>query len=260
MSDLITSQELAAAQAPADQSASMLAIIARAAADPACDIDKMERLLQMQERMQANQAQAAFNAAMSQCQAEMGPISADAYNPQTKSRYASFAQLDKALRPIYTRHGFALSYGTEPAATGMVGVVCFVSHEAGHTREYRAAVPSDGLGIKGNQMMTATHAFGSGASYGQRYLVKLIFNVAVGDSDDDGQKAGGYEAPAKVTAEQAADLQEWADQVVTNPDAFLSWLRKGCKDQTITGLSDVPAVHYEAVRKRLQEMMKEKGQ
>ena len=38
---------------------SMLSVIARAAADPSVDLDKMERLMQMHERMQAKQAEAA---------------------------------------------------------------------------------------------------------------------------------------------------------------------------------------------------------
>jgi hypothetical protein len=50
-------------------------------------------------------------------------------------------------------------------------------------------MPVDGKGAKGNDVMTKTHAFGSGASYGMRYLLKMIFNVAVGEDDDDGNGA-----------------------------------------------------------------------
>ena len=36
--------------------------------------------------------------------------------------------------------------------------------------------------------MTKTHAMGAGMSYGMRYLLKMIFNVAVGEDDTDGNE------------------------------------------------------------------------
>ena len=50
-------------------------------------------------------------------------------------------------------------------------------------------MPADGKGAKGGDVMTKTHATGSAMTYGQRYLVKMIFNIAVG-ADDDGRAAG----------------------------------------------------------------------
>ena len=41
--------------------------------------------------------------------------------------------------------------------------------------------------------MTKTHAFGSGTSYGMRYLLKMIFNIAIGEEDDDGNAATGQD-------------------------------------------------------------------
>lgn len=179
--------------AQAAESTTILQVIQRAAADPQCDIEKMERLMAMKERMDAKQAEADFNAALSRVQAGMGRVEADATNSQTRSQYATYGKLDKAVRPVYTREGFSLSFSTEPAAEGMVGMVCYVSHSAGHTREYRALVPSDGKGAKGGDVMTKTHAFGSGTSYGMRYLLKMIFNIAIGEEDDDGNAATGQD-------------------------------------------------------------------
>lgn len=175
------------------ESTTILQVIQRAAADPQCDIEKMERLMQMKERMDAKQAEADFNAALSRVQAGMGRVEADATNSQTRSQYATYGKLDKAVRPVYTAEGFSLSFSTEPAPEGMVGMVCFVSHRSGHTREYRALVPSDGKGAKGGDVMTKTHAFGSGTSYGMRYLLKMIFNIAIGEEDDDGNAATGQD-------------------------------------------------------------------
>ena len=52
--------------------------------------------------------------------------------------------------------------------------------------------------------MTKTHAVGSAMSYGVRYLLKLVFNVAVGEDDDDGNTASGRPQPAAP-----AGFEDW---------------------------------------------------
>src|SRR5258708_30880683 len=122
---------------------------------------------------------------MNGAQAELGPVAADASNPQTKSRYASYPALDRAIRPIYAKHGFSLSFDTgEDAAPDHVRVVCYVAHRTGHKRSYHVDMPADVKGAKGGDVMTKTHATGAAMSYGQRYLLKLIFNIAVGEDRD----------------------------------------------------------------------------
>lgn len=185
----------------APEASTILSVISRAASDPNVDIEKLERLMAMKERMDAKEAETAFNGAMARVQSAMRRIVADKTNSQTRSNYASYGQLDRELRPLYTGEGLSLSFDTEPAPDGMVGMICYVSHEAGHTRTYRAAVPSDGKGAKGNDVMTKTHAFGSGTAYGMRYLLKMIFNVAIGiDLDDDDGNGASDPIPSKDQA------------------------------------------------------------
>jgi hypothetical protein len=203
-----------------------LAMIERAARDPAIDIDKLDRLLLMRERENARVAEQAFNAALAEAQTEMHPVATDSDNPQTRSRYASYAALDRAVRPIYAGRGFALSFNTADApGPEQARIVCDVSHVGGHTRRYHIDMAVDGKGAKGGDVMTETHAMGSGVSYGMRYLLRMIFNLAI-DQDDDGNAAGGRKKP--VTKQDQApvfnrlrgeldaitsvgDLQQWGD-------------------------------------------------
>jgi hypothetical protein len=143
----------------------------------------------------------------------MRPVAADASNPQTKSKYASYAALDSVLRPIYTKHGFGLSFDTgEGAPTGWVRVLCYVTHAGGHARTYHADMPADGKGAKGGDVMTITHAVGAAMSYGMRYLLKMIFNVAVGEDDRDGNAVQVVKQPAPDGYENwLIDLQATAD-------------------------------------------------
>lgn len=170
----------------------LLSLISNAASNPNVDIDKMERLLTMHQTMTAQQAEAEFNNAMAKVQSKMGRISTDASNSQTRSRYATYAKLDRALRPIYTEAGFSLSFGTDPSPNESILIVtCQVSHTtgdnglSGHTRKYSIPIPADGKGAKDNAVMTKTHATGSAVQYGMRYLLRLIFNIATTDDEDD---------------------------------------------------------------------------
>lgn len=210
---------------PADQSAALLTVIARAASDPSVDIDKMERLLAMQERVLERNAESAFNESMRGAQGEMRQVATDANNPQTRSRYATYAAIDAALRPIYTRCGFSISYGTGDAPEGYVRVIAYVSHVGGHTRQYKADMPADGKGAKGGDVMTKTHAFGAGTSYGMRYLLKMIFNVAIGEYDLDGNDpVQRPEVPAEL-------LQNARDAALQGTAHYRAWYSMLTKDQ-----------------------------
>ena len=60
-------------------------VIERAAMDPSFDVDKLERLVAMQEASQQRSADQQFNEALSKAEAEMSTISTNANNPQTRS-------------------------------------------------------------------------------------------------------------------------------------------------------------------------------
>jgi hypothetical protein len=176
--------------------------------DPNASVEKIERLMALWERTEARKAEAEFNTAMSAAQRDMRPVAADSYNPSTKSRYASYEALDRALRPIYTANGFGLSFSTGDTPLDLhVRVQCLVTHTGGHSRPYHIDMPADGKGAKGGDVMTKTHATGSAVSYGMRYLLKMIFNVAVGEDDDDGNRAADDHPRTEVPAPKGYD--EW---------------------------------------------------
>jgi hypothetical protein len=215
--------------------ANLLEIISRAASDPNIDVDKMARLMEMYERIQTKTAEAAFNDAMKACQAEMRPVATNAENEQTHSRYATYAKLDKALRPIYTKHDFSISYDTaDSPKPDHIRVLAYVAR-SGYTRTYRLDMPADGKGAKGGDVMTKTHAAGAAMSYGSRYLLKMIFNVAVGEDDTDGN-----EPEETITEQQAADLEALCTEVGARPDKFRELF---CKVKTF---DQILAKNYDA--------------
>lgn len=165
-----------------------LAFFERLARDPKASVEKIERLMALWERGEARKAEAAFNTAMTAAQQAIRPVITDEYNEQTRSKYPSYEALDAVARPIYTQHGFGLSFDTGYGAPpDSVRVLCYATHAGGHARTYHVDMPADGKGPKGGDVMTKTHATGSAMSYGQRYLLKFIFNIPV--KDDDGNAA-----------------------------------------------------------------------
>lgn len=234
----------------ADYSASLMQVIAKAASDPSVDVEKMERLFAMQERVQARESEMAFNAALNAAQAEMRPIAANASNPQTRSRYATFDKLDRVLRPIYTSHGFSLSFDEEDSPKEQhIRVVCHVSHTGGHTRTYRCDMPADGKGAKGGDVMTKTHAAGAAKSYGARYLEKGIFNVAVGEDDDDGNHS--MTRPDTVNDGQWTIITQLIE--ATGTDA-----RKFCEAYRIESVKALPQQAFAKAKAQLEKKLEAK--
>lgn len=232
-SDIEARREIEApAIVPVSESAAIFQIIERAARDPNVDVDKMERLYAMQERALSRHAEQAFNEAMKAAQSEMRTIGADANNSQTKSRYATYAKLDSVLRPIYTQHGFSVSFDEDDSPKqDHIRVLAYVAHEAGFTRTYRKDMPADGKGAKGGDVMTKTHAAGAAASYGMRYLLKGIFNVAVGDDDTDGNVS---DAGGSITQEQVKTLLALIEEVGAVTEKF-------CDVYQIDAVPDLPS-------------------
>lgn len=212
-------------------------------------VDQLERLMQMQERVRAEDARKAYNAAMNAAQGEMGRISTDASNPQTRSRYASYGQLDKALRPIYSRHGFAVTFNTGDGPDQHVRVLATVTHADGHERDYQADIPCDGKGPKGNDVMSKTHAAGSAMTYGQRYLLKLIFNVAIGENDDDGNGAASSDVNALISEAQCDELLALADEVGADKGRF-------CKFVGVESFAQITVANFAKARSLLNAKRK----
>lgn len=174
---------------PESDSARLLTMIERSASDPSVDVGKMERMFALYKEMIAAKELREFNAAMLRVQSAMPAVVRDSLNPSTNSKYAKLEKIQGVIAPLLEQNGFTISFGTDQShLADHYGVTCLVSH-GGHERLYRCDVPCDNLGMKGSPTKTKTHGFGSALSYGERYLLKLIFNVRLIGEDDDGNAA-----------------------------------------------------------------------
>lgn len=195
--------------------ATVLQVIERAASNPQVDIDKLERLLQMRERIQAQEAKAAYATALAALQPELPLIpergSIRNNSGTVQSRYALWEDVVQAITPHLSRHGFSLSFRTS-SADKSVTVIGVLAHRGGHSEETSLTLPLDTSGSK-----SPVQTFGSSTSYGKRYTASALLNLRTGERDDDGAAADGGEAQREANKpagydKWAADMEACADQ------------------------------------------------
>lgn len=220
--------------------ATELELIAEAIRNPEkFDKDKFDTIMRWRERERDLALLGAFNNALHAAQAKMIPVAADLVNPQTQSKYASYFTLDKAIRPHYIEAGLSISYDTGVSPLeNHVRTLAYVSHGA-YTKQFHCDMPIVTTGVKGSTMMTLTHATASAHTYGKRYLLADIFNLAI-DRDDDGNAAGNQ----PITDDQVKGLEKLIAEIGGKKAAAL---QKGwAKYFKIKNIGELPAVRYDA--------------
>ena len=186
------------------QEISMLSTISRLALDPRCDMDKLERLISLQDRMEAKTALEAFNAAFAEMQCEMPSVEKRTENTHTKKMYADLDDINYAVRPVMAKFGFGVSFKIVNQANG-VSITGILMHKAGHREETTMILPLDtGAG------RSAVQSVGSTTTYGKRYVMCALLNITSGDDNDN----DGYVEPSDqlVTPAQARQVQALLDK------------------------------------------------
>src|SRR5207245_7385480 len=105
--------------------------------DPNVDPIKLEKFMQLWERMQATQAKQAFNEAFAQMQGELPTIDetgAAVMNGQRRYSYATQETIIEMVRPVLQKHGFSLRF-RHLYPEGKIKVIGILSHRAGHSEE-----------------------------------------------------------------------------------------------------------------------------
>lgn len=168
------------------ETVAIMSVIERCALNPEVDIDKMQKLLDMQERILDRNAKQAFTSALARMQAELptviekGQIS---INGKVQSTYGLLEDINDQVRPILQKHGFAITFRVLQNEKS-IKVTAVLSHQEGHAQETEMVLPSDTTGNK-----NAVQAVGSSISYGKRYTMCALLNITTRGEDDDGRSA-----------------------------------------------------------------------
>ncbi len=179
----------------APSAAAMLDMIERLASNKDVDVTKLEKIIDLKERVLAHDAKAAFNAAFARMQPEIPAITEKgqiAVKGLVRSTYAKLEDIQAVIKPILAKHGFALRHRTEwpEDRKGVIRIVGILAHEYGHSETSIFEAPLDR-----SEFRTDIQSMGSTVSYGRRYTTIDLLNIETRGQDDDGRKAGRPQPP-----------------------------------------------------------------
>jgi len=216
--------------ATVSDSTALMQVIERAARDPSVDIERMERLLQMHERLSAKQAETAYAEALARLQPKLPIIqergSIKNNSGAVQSRYALWEDIVGVITPILATEGFSLSFriGHPESKIEVTGVL---AHERGHSERTSIVLPADTSGSK-----NAVQAVASSVSYGKRYTAGALLNLRTGEIDNDAQSAT---LGPKVSAEQAAQIERRLKEAGVERGPFLEFWQVDSVEQLLAG-------------------------
>lgn len=180
----------------------LFGLVEKVLTSPNPDMAVIEKMLDMQERILAKQAEMAFNrdfAAMAQeipVIAETSSIDYSDRNGNTRiTPYAALETIDAVIRPILSKFGFATSFRVEHPTQASVMVTCVLMHRDGHRETTSMTLNADTSGSK-----NAVQALGSSVSYGKRYTLSAMLNITTAKEDDNGFAARPF---CPLTSEQS---------------------------------------------------------
>lgn len=210
----------------------ILRMIERMVPDTTIDLERIDKVLELRNKVLAREARLAFIAALSAAQGEMpeidkrGKIIIKEKGTERiiqSTPYALWEDTNAVLKPILARHDLVLSFRSKRLEDGSVETTAILEHVLGHEERTTLVLPCDRTGSKND-----VQAIGSSFSYGKRYTATALLNITTRGEDDDG-KAGGAKTQTAddlgyIDTEQLDTLRHRVVQVGANPEKFCDYL------------------------------------
>lgn len=228
----IVIKEQTAVQAANPNPAELLAI----AVQQGVDIDKLEKLMEMQERWEKNEARKAYHQAVAAFKSVTVIVTKDKINKQYNSHYSSIENMvntvNKELSPFDLSASWTFNQDNE------IQVTCVLSHKLGHSEKVTLKGPPDTSGSKNTlQQIKSTLTYLKLATYEAVIgIASSLVNVS-----DDGNSAG----EKAISQEQLENMLALMTEVGANEDQF----KKICK---VDDLAHLPVSKYAGAMKRLE--------
>lgn len=217
------------------------------------------KMLEVQERWDANQARKAYDAAMAEAQAEMPTIIKDRevdYTSQkgrTHYKHASLATIERAVKPVLAKFGLNYRFSTAVTEQGGLAVTCIIAHRDGHMERNTLPAPLDTSGSK-----NAIQALGSTQTYLQRYTLMAALGLSAADDDDDIAAGNGASNGQHISADEVANLRARLTAMDMPEEKFLAWART--HRPNINSIEDIPAALYDNCVSSLERTASRKTQ
>ena len=171
-----------------------LSLMQQALTTPNMDMSVLKDMLTMQKEVMAQQAIIDFNNDFSAMSQEI-PVIAHTKKSYSTT-YTPLEDIVNTVRPILSKFGFSVSFNSNQQNVGFVTITCQLRHKGGHMIENALTLPTEAV-TKG---MNPMQAIGAAISYGKRYTICGILNIATtADDDNDGFATNAKAEAAKKT-------------------------------------------------------------
>lgn len=187
-----------------------IAMMERLAMADNVDVSKIEKMMDLQERILDRNAKQAYMADFAQMQPELPAIEKKGQAHNTK--YAKYEDIVNALRPHLGKFGFGFSHKVNQT-DNKIEVVCTLTHRSGYSESTQFIAAADASGSK-----NAVQAVGSTISYGKRYTLLALLGIATEDEDTDGNSDF-------ISEEQVQEINTRLDAVGADKIAFCKLLK-----------------------------------
>ena len=174
------------------------------------DLDKIEKMMELQERFEKNEARKAYVVAMTDFKANPPKIEKDSHvkyklktGGTTEYKHATLANVTDKINMALSGHGLSAAWETDQDEKG-IAVTCKITHILGHSETTTLKAGGDDSGGKNK-----IQAIGSTVTYLERYTLLALTGLATHEEDDDG---AGAEAEY-IDDEQMASINEWIESI-----------------------------------------------
>ena len=180
------------------------------------NVQALDSLVGLYDRMQSKQAEKEFSQAFSELQAELPDIAAIkpvyAKDGTVKYHYAPYEEILDKVRPFLKKHGFSISFNTD-TKDGRITSICTLRHISGHsqTNQFGVRIGS------GPPHATEPQADTSAKNMAKRGALSDALNIVV-DHDDDARMIG-----KPIGNALALDLYNRVKETKSDERAFLKF-------------------------------------
>lgn len=181
------------------------------------DLDKLEKLMDLQSKWEEKEARKAFTVAMSAFKSSgliVGKDKSVAF-AGTAYTHASLGNVCATIGAELSKHGLSFRWHTEQLA-GKIRVTCTLTHIGGHSESVSLESSPDDSGKK-NQIQQIASA----VSYLERYTLLAITGTATQDQDDD---AKGFALGDIMDESELCDYLSAIDEAATQKDIQQNYL------------------------------------
>jgi hypothetical protein len=205
----------------------------------------IEKMMDLQERHEANEARKAYNDAMSQFKEYPPKILKDkkvGYDHKdgggsTNYSYAGLAQIAELIGRALSKHGLSATWTTKQEGNNIT-VTCVVTHRMGHSESTSLTAAPDASGKK-----NSIQAIGSTISYLEKYTLLAITGTATHDMDDDGLSSGKADTGPTPYEQWEIKCNEAGEAARSVEEVTAWWSANGDKIKKELKTKDAAMIH-----------------